>query len=61
MREYVFIMLNIFEYVWIYLNKLSSEYSGILNVSDVVHSIRSMYKVLSNYRDRGVFRTLSNI
>ena len=30
-----------------------------MNVSDAVHSIRSLYKLLSSYRDRGMFRTLS--
>ena len=30
-------MLNMLEYVWIYLNKQSSEYARILNVSDAVH------------------------
>ena len=49
------------EYAGIYLTKQSAEYARILNVSDAVHSIRSLYKLLSSYRDRGVFRTLSNI
>ena len=39
----------------------SSEYARILNVSDAVHSIRSLHKLLSSYCDRDVFRTPSNI
>ena len=52
--------LNMVEYAGIYLKKQSTEYARILNVFDVVHSIRSLYKLLSSYRDRDVFRTLSN-
>ena len=40
MREYGLIMLNMLEY------------AGILNVSDAVHSIRSLCKLLSSYRER---------
>ena len=56
--EYALIMLNIIEYDSIYLKKQSAEYARILNVSDTVHSIRSLYKLLSSYRSRGVFKTL---
>ena len=54
------------EYAGIYLKKKkkkkqSAEYAGILNVTDVVHSIRSLYELLSSYRDRDIFRTLTNI
>ena len=49
-------VLNMREYAWIYLNKQSSEYAKILNVSDTVHGIRSLYKLLNSYRDRGMFR-----
>ena len=48
------------EYAGIYLKKQSAEYARILNVFDVVHSIRSLYKLLSSYRDRDVFRALSD-
>ena len=58
MCEYALVMLNMLEYARIYLNKESSEYARILNVSDAVHSIRSLCKLLSSYRDRDVFRTL---
>ena len=54
MREYALIMLNIFEYACIYLNEQSSNNVRILNVSDVVLSIRSMYKLQSSYRERNV-------
>ena len=46
--EYALITLNMFEYACIYLNKQSSEYARIPNVSDAVHSIRSLY----SYQDR---------
>ena len=59
--EYALITLNMFEYACIYLSKQSSEYARIPNVSDAVHSIRSLYKLLSSYQDRDVLRTLSNI
>ena len=41
--------------------KQSAEYARILNVSEAVQSIRSLYKLLKSYRDRDTFRTLSNI
>ena len=42
-------MLNMFKYDgYIYLNKQSSEYDRILNVSDAVRTIRSLYKLLSS-------------
>ena len=44
-------MLNILEYPCIYLNKQSSEYTRILNISDAGHSIRSLYKLMSSHRD----------
>ena len=47
MHEYALIMLNMFEYAaYIHLNKQSSEYARIPNVSDAVHSTRSLYKLL---------------
>ena len=61
MREYALITLNMIEYTSINQKKQSAEYASILNVSDAVHSIRSLYKLLSSYRDRDVFRALSNI
>ena len=59
MREYASITLNIIEYAGIYLKKQSAEYGKILNVFDVVHSIRSQYKLLSSYSDRYLFRLLN--
>ena len=61
MRGYALITLNMIDYAGIYLKKQRSEYVRILNVSYGVHSIRSLYKLLSSYQDRAVFRTLSNI
>ena len=61
MCQYASVLLNIIEYTYIYLKTQSAEYARILNMSDAVHNIRSMYKLLSSYRDRDVFRTLSNI
>ena len=61
MREYASIALNKIGYAGIYLKKQSAEYARILNVSDTVHSRRSLYKLLSNYGDRDVIRTLSTI
>ena len=49
------------QYAGIYLKKQSAEYVRTLNVSDAVHIIKSLYNLLSSYRDRDVFRTLSNI
>ena len=59
--EYLLIMLNVLEYACISLKKQSSGYDRILNESDAVHSIKSLYKLLSSYRDRDVMRTLPNI
>ena len=58
MHEYVSIMLSMVGYGRIYLKKQSAEYVRILNVSDAVQSIRSVYKLLMSYRDKEVFRTL---
>ena len=48
------------KYAWIYLKKQSAEYARILNVSDAVHSIRSLYKLLSSYRDRRFQNTVKH-
>ena len=53
--------LNVTEYVGIYLKKQSAEYARILNVSDAVHSIRSVYKLLSSYRDRRIQNTVKHL
>ena len=61
MSEYPLRMLNMIEYADVYLKKRSAEYARIiLNVSDAVHSIRSLYNLLSRCRDRNI-QTLSNI
>ena len=53
MPQCALICLNNPEYAWIFLNALEqadSEYTGILNVSDAsLHSIKSLYKLLSSY------------
>ena len=48
------------DYAGIYLKKTECEYARILNLSDAVHSIRELYKLLNSYGDRYVFRTLSD-
>ena len=42
------------KYACIYLDKQSSKYSKIMNVPDAVHSIRSLYKLLSCYQGLSV-------
>ena len=59
MCEYALMTLNTTEYASIYLKRQSAEYTRILNVSDAVHSIKSLYKLLSSCRQRDVFRILS--
>ena len=54
MCEYALIMLNMFEYAWIYWNKQSSDYARIQNVSVAEDGIRSLYKLLNIYRDRHI-------
>ena len=58
--QYAWICPNNTGYALIYLNTQSSESAKILNLSDAVHNIRSLYKLLSSDRGRGVFKTLSN-
>ena len=51
MSEYTLATLNSFEYAGIYLKKnQSAEYARIPNVSDAIHSLRSLYKLLSIYK-----------
>ena len=58
MCEYASITLNMIEYAGIYLEKQIAEYARILHVSDTVHSIRSLYKLLSIYGDRHIQNTV---
>ena len=53
MYEYASITLNLIEcaYTCIHLKRQSAEYATIQNVSDAVHRIRSLYKLLSSYRN----------
>ena len=61
MREYALITLNTIEYAGIYLKNQSAEYARILNVSNAVHSIRSLYKLRSSYPDRGIQNTVKHL
>ena len=62
-------VLNIQQYCWICLNKTwiclnMSEFTikeRVLNMSSKIHSMRSLYKIMSTYWEMGVFRTLSKI
>ena len=55
MRKYTLIMLNMTEYTSIFLKNQSAQYARIiLHVSDGVHSIRSLYNLLSIYRGRRI-------
>ena len=47
--EYAWIIQNMLECAYIYLNKQSSEFAKILNMSYAVYSLRSLYKLLSSY------------
>ena len=59
MSGYPLIMLNMVEYTDIYLKKKSAEYAKIIvNVSDAVHSIRSLYNFLSRHRDIHIQNTV---
>ena len=61
MSEYPLRMLNMIEYADVYLKKQSTEYAKIiLNVSDAVHSIRSLYNLLSRYRDIYIQNTVKH-
>ena len=41
-------VLNMPEHALIYDNKKDSEYARVLNVSDAVHSIRSLHNITSS-------------
>ena len=41
-------VMNMPEHALIYDNKKDSEYARVLNVSDAVHSIRSLYNITSS-------------
>ena len=53
-------MLNMIEYLSIYLKKTRVMNMSEFLMSNAVHSIRSLYKLLSSYQEREVFRTLTN-
>ena len=54
MHEYASITLSMIECADI-SEKQSNEYAGIRNFSNAVHSIRSLHKLLSSYRDRETY------
>ena len=41
--------------------KQSAKYARTLNVSDAVPSIKSLYKLLSSYRDRHIHNTVKHL
>ena len=65
MSQYTWMCLNNAEYEWIYRHirekKQNAEYVRILNVSDAVHSVRSLHKLLSSYRDRLIQNTVKHL
>ena len=61
MREWSSITLNMIEYAGIYLEKQSAQYAISLNLSNAVHSIRSLYKLLSSYRERHIQNTVKHL
>ena len=61
MSGYALITLNMIEYADVYLKKQSAEYARIiLNVSDAVHSIRSL-NLLSSYWDKRIHNTVKHL
>ena len=60
MREYALITLDMIKYVGIFLKKESAEYDRILNESDAVDSIRSLYKLLRQ-RQRHIQNTVKHL
>ena len=60
MCEYSAITLSMIESASIY-PKNSAKYARILNASDAVHSIRSLHKLLSSYRDRRIQNTVKHL
>ena len=62
-------VLNMPKYSWIYLNRTwiclnMSEFTiidKVLNMSHVIHSARSLYKLMSNYWKMGESRTVKDL
>ena len=62
-KKKVNVMLAIIiEYLWMCLKNQGFEYAMVLNrhSTDIVHSVKSLYKVLNTSWDSGVFRILSD-
>ena len=54
--------LSMVEYAGIYLKKKNStEYARILHVSVALHSVRSLCKLLSSYRNRPIQSTVKHL
>ena len=53
------IWLNMSAYIW--KKKQSAEYTRILNMSDAVHNIRSLYKLLITYREWCIPNTVKHL
>ena len=49
------------EYIWIYGNRQSSEYSRVLNMYNTIHSVRSIHKLMSSSWEISAFWTLPKI
>ena len=47
--------------VWIYSNRQSSEYSRVLNMSNTIHSVRSIHKLMSSNWEISAFWTMPKI
>ena len=60
MCEYALVTLNTIEYPSIYPKKPSVKYVRTLNMSDTVHSSRSLNKLLSSYQDRHIQNTVKH-
>ena len=61
MSGYALVTLDMIDYVNVYLKKQSAEHVRIiLNVSDAVHSIRSV-NILSSHRDRRIHNTVKHL
>ena len=61
MHKYASMTLKMIEYAGLHLKKQSAEYARILNVSDALHSIRSLYKLLTLLRRRRIQNTVKHL
>ena len=65
MSQYTWVSLSNAEYDLKFRHipekKQSAEYATILNVSDAVHSIRALHKLLSTYQERRIQNTVKHL